>query len=100
MTISIDYDKTWSADPSLWRKFYYDAKDRGHRVIVATNRKEWSDDMKRGAIPDDCSIYFCGGEFKETALLKLGVSVNVWIDDMPGTVQHPLIIGCESADGL
>lgn len=93
MTISIDYDKTWSVDPDLWRKFYYDAKERGHRVIIATNRKEWSDDMKRGAIPDDLSIYFCGGKLKESHMRSLGVAVDVWIDDMPGTVQDTRILG-------
>jgi len=93
MTISIDYDKTWTADPDLWRKFYYDAKERGHRVVIATNRKEWSDDMKRGAIPDDCSIYFCGCSLKADYMRRMGVQVDIWIDDMPGTVQSGMVIG-------
>ena len=63
--------------------------------IIATNRKEWSDDMKRGAIPDDLSIYFCGWSLKADYMRKMGVQVDIWIDDMPGTVQDTRILGGE-----
>ena len=54
MTIAIDFDKTFTADPELWLSFIRSASLRGHEIICATYRKEYSDDMP-GMI-QDCRI--------------------------------------------
>jgi hypothetical protein len=87
ITIAIDYDKTWTADTELWQWFVRAAEDRGHRVVMVTGRRAWSDDMSRGGIPSTVRIIFSGDEMKEKAARLAGERVNVWIDDMPGVIQ-------------
>lgn len=93
MTIGIDFDGTWTADPGLWRDFTLAAMRKGHRVVMVTGRKAWSDDMNRHAIPGTMQIVYTGGKLKEQAALAEGVKVDVWIDDMPGMIQDCRILG-------
>lgn len=96
MTIAIDYDKTWTEDPPLWLAFVEAAWKRGHCVIMVTGRNAWSDDMARGGMPDDLPIIYSGSpfgmQFKQRAALAAGFEVDVWIDDMPGTIQACAIL--------
>lgn len=91
-TIAIDYDGTWTADPALWRSFVASAEARGHRVIIVTGRHGWTDDMTRGGIPPSVPIHYTAGALKETALRQQGITVDIWIDDMPGMIQDCRIL--------
>lgn len=91
-TIAIDFDQTWTTDPLGWSLWYDMMKARGHTIIMATGRKGWSEDMDRAYLPKGMQIVYCGGEFKEHATKKAGYNVDIWIDDMPGTVQDCRIL--------
>ncbi len=87
MTIAIDFDNTWTADVVLWRQFADDAKKRGHDVIIVTARTHWSKDISRhfdGEVP----LYYTGGKLKRHAMEFVGIAVDIWIDDMPGTIEQ------------
>lgn len=86
MTISIDFDKTWTADPELWRQFLELARSRGHTVVMVTAREDMAPDMER-SVPKDLPIVFTNGEMKEFSALRQGWKVDVWIDDCPGMIQ-------------
>jgi hypothetical protein len=96
MLIAIDYDKTWTEDPPLWLAFVEAAWKRGHRVVMVTGRSGWTDDMERGRLPVDLPIVYSGSQFgaqlKQRAALAAGFNVDVWIDDMPGTIQACAIL--------
>lgn len=91
-TIAIDYDGPWTADPELWRIFAQTSLASGHRVIIATGRPGWSDDMTRGGIPPGITIHYTAGTLKETALRQQGITVDIWIDDNPGMIQDCRIL--------
>ena len=92
MTLALDFDGTFTEDPDMWRSFIRSAQLRGHTVICATGRKEWTDDMARYGLPE-IPIVYCWGMMKEEACRKAGYSINVWIDDCPGMIQNCLLIG-------
>jgi hypothetical protein len=80
MTVSIDCDLTWTLDPVVWNRIYRLLVSSGHRVIMATGRYRYSDDMDRYDIPPDMLIVYCGGTPKRQACAALGIEVDVWID--------------------
>lgn len=94
MLIAIDYDRTWTEDPTLWRNFIAEARKRGHRFVLVTGRKAWSDDMERGELPSPVvlPIVYSGDEFKQRAAARAGFKVDVWIDDLPGMIQPPCLL--------
>lgn len=91
LLISIDYDKTFTAAPGLWRSFIADATARGNRVICITRR---SDDEKNReelrlafAELDVAQILLAGPERqKRQAAAEAGLEVDIWIDDAPETI--------------
>lgn len=88
MTISIDIDGTWSLDPRAWLAFARMFHSLGHRIIITTNRREWSEDMERMSIPRDIPIVYADRNLKRRAVEMAGYQVDVWIDDMPGTIDE------------
>ena len=42
LTISIDLDKTWTADPTVFALIAHAFKSRGHTVIICTRRTKLS----------------------------------------------------------
>ena len=95
LTIAIDCDGTWTSDSEMWRNFYLTTHSYGHSVIMVTGRPYWSDDMARFNIPKEMVVIYAAGELKETAARKAGHKVDIWIDDMPGTVQDCKILNIE-----
>lgn len=86
MTIAIDFDNTWTADVALWRQFAVDAKKRGHDVIIVTARNGWSEDMLRH-FDDELPLFYTWGKLKRPFMESLKIAVDIWIDDMPGTIE-------------
>ncbi|MEN3940692.1 HAD family hydrolase [Prosthecobacter sp. SYSU 5D2] len=93
MTIAIDFDGTWTADPGLWRLFAAACTHSGHRLIMVTGRSGRSEDMERYQLPHTMPIIYTGGAMKEKAALKAGYKVDIWIDDMPAMIQECAVIG-------
>lgn len=75
--IALDYDGTYTADPALWSRFVADAQSAGHRVVCVTMR------TPQEAISMPCEVIYTSRYAKLPFTLELGLSVNIWIDDMP-----------------
>lgn len=81
--IALDYDDTFSTDPSAWMKAMAILKKAGYRVIGVTlrNREQHiSDTMFHMTVE---SIVYCGGNAKKQVMLDFGHEIAVWIDDKP-----------------
>ena len=85
MTIGLDYDQTYTADPGLWDAFIALAKSRGHEVVCVTSRQQTEENAA------ECDIkgvftYMTSGSAKSWYMEQHGVKVDVWIDDSPEAV--------------
>lgn len=81
MRIAIDYGNTYSADPVLFAAFISQAKARGHEVVCVTMRGP----SEPCSVP--CETIYTDGEKKERFMDRLGRHVDIWIDDLPGTIR-------------
>jgi hypothetical protein len=86
--ISIDFDDTLTADAVLWLKFIESAKALGHRCICITARRQTEENIE--TIDDwmtmhgvHIPVYFTGLSSKVEHAKKLGLKVDIWIDDDP-----------------
>lgn len=86
LTIGLDYDRTFTADPELWRRFIGDAQRSGHRVVCVTGRRAVPDFGREPRLPDSVPIVLAAGEWKRHAAARHGYAVDIWIDDMPEMV--------------
>lgn len=98
IAIAIDFDETFTADPSLWTVFLFHAAGRGHRVVMVTGRadrvmysdpsRHWGDEV-RAALREveldrlPLPVVFAGEKPKRLAAAEAGYAVDVWIDDDP-----------------
>lgn len=92
LTIAIDYDDTFTADPSLWSKFINLAK-ANHRVIMVTARRdteENNDQINADLDHWGCQIqvFFTSLSSKIKYMKDSGVEVNIWVDDDPRTLVN------------
>ena len=80
MIIALDYDRTITADPEMFRYLVEEFGDR-HEFIVVTNRRpiEPVDDWWDRAV----DVYYTNGHAKRDFLANEGVYPDLWIDDEP-----------------
>jgi len=89
MTISLDYDDTFTQDPGLWAAFIQAATQRGHVVLLTTNRSPaFGREVHRAlhGLPV-AEVIFAGRLPKRVAAARRGHRVDVWVDDLPHTVE-------------
>lgn len=95
MIIAIDYDNTYTTDPEVFNEIIKLLKNGGHIVICVTGRS--SDGLMAKPVLDSIGklvpVIFAGKEWKRVAASKRGYDVNVWIDDMPSSIEKQIIIG-------
>lgn len=96
MTIAFDIDGCWSLAPLMWLRFYINAKGVGNICIFVTGREQPREKLERLSIPDNAIIIVSGSRFKKQAALDAGYSVDIWIDNEPGTIEPARILA--SAD--
>lgn len=89
MNISLDFDNTYTRDPALWNAFIQDAIARGHKVYCVTMRsiqqsKEVLDTV--GQYVGESRCYFTTMQSKRNYMYAKGISIDVWIDDMPDAI--------------
>ena len=97
LTISIDYDQTFTEAPGLWLSFIDEAVELGNTVIMTTRRED--NDANRaelmsalGGDSDVAAVVFAGPDaLKRDAARAAGYEVDVWIDDTPATVDGPFV---------
>ena len=90
LTVSLDFDGTFTAAPGLWRSFIQDAVGRGTKVVCITRRDDTEENRSQleAAFGDVysalASVVMCGaGTQKRDAAAAAGLEVDIWIDDSP-----------------
>ena len=103
MTISIDFDRTFAADPALWGEFAEDAAENGNTVVMVSRRPDTSENQQivRETLGEWAGYFsqvlLVGDRMKDEAAKEAGVNVDVWVDDSPQTVKPPMDCGCDEA---
>lgn len=78
MLIALDYDKTYTADPTLWDDFIKSAQNRGHVVKIVTMRRP---DETIFAAP--VNVIYTNRKAKASV-----VKADIWIDDSPSWIYQ------------
>ena len=100
-TISIDWDDTYTADPKLFQRMIAEMKSAGHCVGVVTRRHDTEQNRSEIATAEDWDfVVFAGDSNKRAAAESCGVSVDIWIDDNPATIDKPIIRTTSSLKSL
>jgi hypothetical protein len=95
LVISLDYDRTYTAAPGLWRSFVNMATAAGNRVVCISRREATDENREelRLAFADleVGDLILCGADTqKRDAAAAAGIAVDVWVDDYPeGIVAAP-----------
>lgn len=87
LTIGLDYDKTYTADPAFWDSVIRVANYHGHRVLVITARRDTEENRVEVQVPG-CRVFFTSLASKLWYSEHYGLDVDIWIDDDPKTVVH------------
>jgi HK97 family phage portal protein len=91
MTISIDFDRTFAADPTMWGEFARKAVAEGNTVVMISRRPEEDRQTVTDALGDYAEAFsqvlLVGGDtLKADAAQAAGINVDVWVDDSPQTI--------------
>jgi hypothetical protein len=86
VNVSLDYDRTYTLDPKAWDEFIETFQREGHSVYVVTMR--YNDNAEgrevREALGNKADgIFFTGRKAKRVYMQERGVTISIWIDDMP-----------------
>jgi HK97 family phage prohead protease len=100
LTISLDFDNTFTAAPGLWRSFVADAQARGNRVVCITRREDNEESRAAlrtafGDLHDELAGVLLVGpdQRKRSAAAAAGISVDIWVDDYPEGIVEPAQAG-------
>jgi hypothetical protein len=84
MNISLDYDNTYTRDPKAWDHFLTFFREKGHKVYCVTMRSpEEGIQVMHDLTGKVDNIYFTNRQAKKDFMFAVGISIDVWIDDMP-----------------
>jgi len=102
MTISIDFDRTFAADPQLWGEFATKSVADGNTVVMISRRPESDREEVIASLGDYADAFsqvlLVGGDtLKADAADAAGIAVDVWVDDSPQTIKPPMDCGCDEA---
>jgi HK97 family phage portal protein len=93
MTISVDFDRTFAADPQLWGEFARQSAAAGNRVVMVSRRPDTPENQDhiaqtlgdyREAFD---AVLLVGERLKDEAAREAGIAVDVWVDDSPQFVR-------------
>jgi hypothetical protein len=93
MTISVDFDRTFAADPRLWGEFARQSAAAGNRVVMVSRRPDTPENQDhiaqtlgdyREAFD---AVLLVGDRLKDEAAREAGIAVDVWVDDSPQFVR-------------
>ena len=95
MNIGLDWDGTCTEDTELYFMFVNLARSRGHKVWIVTmrypsevnNPKNPEKSIPQYFIDAVDGIVFTSREAKRPAVEKVGIEIDVWIDDNPIAVE-------------
>lgn len=87
MVIALDYDDTYTQDPLFWEWFYTKAAQRGHTILMITQRPpDFPVELLTHSWFENRVIYANGVPKREA--VPPGVHVDVWIDDTPEAIHN------------
>jgi len=91
LTISMDFDRTFAADPTLWGEFARKAVADGNTVVMISRRPEEDRQAVAETLGDYADAFsqvlLVGGDtMKGDAAQAAGIDVDVWVDDSPQTI--------------
>ena len=91
LTISMDFDRTFAADPQLWGEFARKAVADGNTVVMISRRPESDREQVMSTLGDYADAFsqvlLVGGDtLKADAADAAGINVDVWVDDSPQTI--------------
>ncbi len=78
LTLALDWDGTYTADPALWDQFIELCESRGHKVLICTGRDKRTDPIEK-----HMPIYYTSNEPKKAFLARLGIHPDIFTDDTP-----------------
>ena len=92
MTISIDFDRTFAADPALWGEFARKSVADGNTVVMISRRPEEDRATVMETLGDYASAFsqvlLVGNDtMKADAAQAAGIEVDVWVDDSPQYIR-------------
>ena len=92
MTVSIDFDRTFAADPQMWGEFARKAVADGNTVVMISRRPESDREEVISSLGDYAELFsqvlLVGGDtLKADAADAAGIKVDVWVDDSPQTIK-------------
>jgi hypothetical protein len=92
MTVSIDFDRTFAADPQMWGEFAKQAVADGNTVVMISRRPESDREEVISSLGDYAEsfsqVLLVGGDtLKADAADAAGIKVDVWVDDSPQTIK-------------
>jgi hypothetical protein len=91
LNIGLDYDNTYTRDPELWDNIITLCKQKGHKVYVVTlryNHPSESWDVNDNLKDKVDGIFFTERKAKQSFMFKQGISIDVWVDDMPFFIEN------------
>jgi hypothetical protein len=92
MNIMIDYDGTFGAAPSDWMDTIDLMGNRGHKFYLVTSRgKDTPVEHEEYFRMMDIPVIYCEYLAKKDVCNKLGIKIDVWIDDNPYYIDHGFI---------
>ena len=86
MNIALDYDGTYTRDPKMWDGFISMCKWHGHKIFICTCRGPNPQENQDMVVPAGIECYFTNGQSKAPFMERQGITVHVWIDDMPDMI--------------
>ena len=92
ITLSIDFDRTFAAEPQLWGEFARQAVADGNTVVMISRRPEEDRATVMETLGDYADAFsqvlLVGGEtMKGDAAQAAGIEVDVWVDDSPQFIR-------------
>ncbi|NBW19766.1 MAG: hypothetical protein EBR82_68515, partial [Caulobacteraceae bacterium] len=91
LTISIDFDRTFAADPQMWGEFARKSVADGNTVVMISRRPEADRQIVTDTLGEYADAFsqvlLVGGDtLKADAATEAGIDVDVWVDDSPQTI--------------
>lgn len=83
--ISLDYDKTYSLAPEFWLNVIKTAP-HNFKFYCVTMRWEGEAESMDPRLKDLIEIIFTARQAKRPFCDKLGISIDIWIDDAPEAI--------------
>jgi hypothetical protein len=87
LNIALDFDGTYTADPTAWNEFIELMQRQGHNVYCVTMRAESEGRAVRQALAGKVDgFFFTDRKAKQPYMFERGININIWIDDQPSFV--------------